>query len=152
MHIFSPDGEKIKTIGGKGASVRFAVSDIPQNSIITHNHPRSIGKTGIRAIGNSFSPADIRSAVLVNAKEIRAVTPTYTFSVKRPDSGWGTNADSVKKYYSRVNSQVNKEMMSYLNKVGWKEENIARAEVTHFHLVMKKMAKKYGWSYTKKRG
>lgn len=39
---------------------------------------------------------------------------------------------------------------SYLTKTGWNESNIARAEVTHFHKVMKILAKKYGWDYSKK--
>lgn len=89
LHFFSPSGDIIKSIGGKGAQVQFDIKSIPANTIMTHNHPRSLGLKGIKSIGNSFSADDIASAVKVNAKEIRAVTPTYTFSLKRPKGGWG---------------------------------------------------------------
>lgn len=128
----------------------FDPKKIPANSILTHNHPRSLGTNGIRRIGNSFSSDDIRSAIKVNAKEMRAVTPTYTFSVKRPKGGWGVSADVASKAFADANRTVSKQGHSYLTKTGWNESNIARAEVTHFHKVMKILAKKYGWDYSKK--
>lgn len=82
LHVFNSKGDIVSSIGGKGAQVVFDPKKIPANSILTHNHPRSLGTNGIRRIGNSFSSDDIRSAIKVNAKEMRAVTPTYTFSVK----------------------------------------------------------------------
>ena len=84
LHVFDSKGNLIESIGGKGAEVSYKGHRIPQNSILTHNHPKSLGARGIRRIGNSFSIEDIVSAVSLNAAEIRAVTPTYTFSLKRP--------------------------------------------------------------------
>lgn len=81
---------------------------------------------------------------------MRAVTPTYTFSVKRPKGGWGVSADVASKAFADANRTVSKQGHSYLTKTEWNESNIARAEVTHFHKVMKILAKKYGWDYSKK--
>lgn len=152
LHVFTSGGTLVKSIGGKGAQVAFDGKSIPENSILTHNHPRSLGATGIRSIGNSFSKQDIVSAVETNAKEIRAVTPTYTFSVKRPKGGWGGSPKQIGDAFSKAHKAVQSEMHSYLNKTGWSDDSIARAETTHFHKVMQKMANKYGWSYTKKKG
>lgn len=152
MFVFSSDGNLVRTFTGKGAQVKYDARQVPENSIITHNHPRSIGEKGVKAIGNSFSRADIVSAVSTNAKEIRAVTPTYTFSVKRPKGGWGGSPESIGKAFSKASSEVEREMYGYLAKVGYNNAGIARAEATHFHRVMQKMAKQYGWDYSKKKG
>lgn len=152
LHVFSPSGNIIRSFGGKGAKAEYDKNKIPAGSILTHNHPLSLGQTGIRSIGNSFSVQDIYSAVNVNAREIRAVTPRYTFSVKRPKGGWGGSAKSVGEAFQKASSEVRSELTSYLKKTDWSDASVARAEVTHFHKVMQKMAKKYGWDYSKKKG
>ena len=151
LHVFNSKGDIVSSIGGKGAQVVFAPKKIPANSILTHNHPRSLGESGIRRIGNSFSSDDIRSAIRVNAKEMRAVTPTYTFSIKRPKGGWGVSVAEAKKAFANANRRVSKQGRNYLDQTKWHESNIARAAVTHYHKVMKILAKKYGWEYTKKK-
>lgn len=150
LHVFNSKGDIVSSIGGKGAQVVFDPKKIPANSILTHNHPRSLGESGIRRIGNSFSSDDIRSAIRVNAKEMRAVTPTYTFSIKRPKGGWGVSVDEATKAFVDANRTVSKQGRNYLNQTKWNKSNIARAKVTHFHKVMKMLAKKYGWDYSKK--
>lgn len=150
LHVFNSNGDIVTSIGGKGARVVFDPKKVPANSILTHNHPRALGANGIKRIGNSFSSDDISSAITTNAKEMRAVTPTYTFSVKRPKGGWGVSAGEARKAFADANRTVYKQRNSYLKKTGWKDSNIARADVTHFHKVMKILAKKYGWDYSKK--
>lgn len=150
LHVFNSKGDIVSSIGGKGAHVVFDPKNIPANSILTHNHPRALGQSGIRRIGNSFSSEDIMSAIKVNAKEMRAVTPTYTFSIKRPKGGWGVSVAEVTKAFANANRTVSKQGRNYLDQTKWQESNIARAEVTHFHKVMKILAKKYGWDYSKK--
>lgn len=98
LHIFDSKGNKLKFIQGKGARVSFNLKDIPKDAIHTHNHPLSLGKSGTEAIGHSFSRADISTAIKSNAKEMRAVTPTYTFSVKRPQGGWGDTKRALSDY------------------------------------------------------
>ncbi len=150
LHVFNSRGDIVSSIGGKGAQVVFKYGEIPANSILTHNHPRSLGESGIRRIGNSFSSDDIRTAIKTNAKEMRAVTPTYTFSIKRPNGGWGVSAEEATKAFANANRIVSKQGDNYLDKTKWRESSLARVEVTHFHKVMKILAKKYGWDYSKK--
>lgn len=150
LHVFNSRGDIVSSIGGKGAQVVFKYSEIPANSILTHNHPRSLDESGIRRIGNSFSSDDIRTAIKTNAREMRAVTPTYTFSIKRPKEGWGVSADEATKAFANANRIVSKQGDNYLDRTKWGESSIARVEVTHFHKVMKILAKKYGWDYSKK--
>lgn len=150
--VFSPEGDLLKRIQGKGPSVSYAGITIPENSIITHNHPRALGQKGIKAIGNSFSQDDIVSAVSTNAKEIRAVTPTYTFSVKRPKGGWGGSPEQIGTAFARASRDVNIELRGYVARQDYSDTSVARAETTHFHKVMQKMSKQYGWIYSKKRG
>lgn len=150
LHVFNNKGDIVASFAGKGAQVHFDTKKVPPNSILTHNHPRSLDASGIRRIGNSFSRDDIVSAVRTNAKEMRAVTPTYTFSVKRPKSGWGIAAGAVGKAFDAANRAVKKEKYTYLGKTGWGSSQIARAEITYLHKVMKRLSKKYGWDYSKK--
>ncbi len=150
-HIFSGSGTLLRSIGGKGAKV-ILDGNIPENSIITHNHPRSIGSKGILRIGNSFSGEDIKSAVSLNAREMKAVTPTYTFSIKRPKGGWGVSSERAMEVWRKANSTVRYRMEKYLEKTGWSQAAIDRANATHFHQVMKIVSKQLGWEYSKKRG
>lgn len=150
LHVFNSNGDIIRSIGGKGAAVKFNKGDVPANSIITHNHPRSIGSSGINRIGNSFSRADVVSAIGNNVKEVRAVTPTYTFSLKRPKKGWGITATQAAEAFRKADVQVFGKGQDYLSKQKWSKSSIDRASVTHYHKIMKILAKKYGWDYSKK--
>lgn len=151
LHVFNSNGDIVTSFGGKGARAHYDSKQIPQNSILTHNHPRALGYSGIMRIGNSFSKDDISAAIITNAKEMRAVTPTYTFSVKRPKGGWGVTASEMTKAFNDASKTVKKQRNRYLTKTGYGESNIARANITHFHKVMKILAKKYGWDYSKKK-
>lgn len=151
LHVFSDTGNIVTSIGGKGAKVVFNPTIIPKNSILTHNHPRSLGaKNAIERIGHSFSRDDVMSAVVTNAKEIRAVTPTYTFSLKRPKGGWGLNAKQAGNIFRKVSNSVTYKMKKYISQNGWSQTSIQRANATYSHDVMQIMSKKYGWIYTKK--
>jgi hypothetical protein len=152
--VVNDNGETLLAKMGKQYKVEFSRGELKnmKDAILTHNHPRSLGAKGIRAIGNSFSREDIMLAVSANVKEIRAVTPTYTFSVKRPKGGWGASYKTIGGDYERANDAVFREMKSYLNKQNWSESAIARVEVTHFNRVMEKLSKKYGWKYSHKKG
>jgi hypothetical protein len=54
--------------------------------IFTHNHPFPAGTTQ----SDSFSPEDIELAATMKLLEIRAVTPTVTFSMRPPADGWNS--------------------------------------------------------------
>ena len=151
LHYFDASGTELARLQGKGTSVRAPKGFVdPQGAIITHNHPRAIGRVGIMAIGNSFSSTDIMTAVRTDAQEMRVVTPTYTFSMRRPSQGWGATAAQVKKEYSAADRKVKKLMNNYISKQGWSADAINRATVLHWHMVNRMVAKKFGWIYSKK--
>lgn len=153
-HVFDEKGRKLLVVQGKKNRVDLTGANIPPDSIITHNHPLSIGRKGIMSIGNSFSSADVATAVAFNAKEMRAVTPTYTFSIKRPKGGWG-DPSKINAAYKRISKQVERENTAYINKTSSYRAGYTRAEratVTHTHSVMSRLAKQFGWDYTKKKG
>lgn len=156
LHIFDKNGKEVILFQGKGAGVKGTKEDfakIPPNSIITHNHPRSIGKTGIQRIGYSFSFEDVRTAIQTNAKEMRAVTPTYTFSLKRPKGGWPKDVIQFVDDYQRASAKVSDSNWKYINNGGAQyETRRQRAAVTHFHRIWKELTKKYKFDYTKKKG
>lgn len=63
----------------------------------------------------------------------------------------GYTAKMVKEF-NKVSNKVFKNNSDYVYKQGYSQSAADRAEVTHFHLVMKAMSKKYGWEYSKKKG
>lgn len=151
LHVFNANGDNILKVQGKDNKVKLSGVNIPPNMILTHNHPLSLNKTGIESIGNSLSAADIKSAIRYNASEIRAVTPRYTFSVKRPKGGWGIDRHKAYQEYRRIERNTRRRFYNYIHKMGDSMEAIKRAEVLHAHSIMKQLSKKYGWDYTKKK-
>lgn len=151
LHIFSSKGDLLLSFQGKGNRVTTPIgTKFPENAIWTHNHPKSLGETGIKRIGNSFSHIDIESAVKHNAKEARAVTPTYTFSIKRPKNGWGATSSEVARVFKRYEKMTKSEFTDYVSKRNYSPAAVRRAEVMHFHRVNQLVAKHFGWNYTKK--
>ena len=154
VYFFEENGRMAHWAQGRGAGVENLGATADEeldmiNTIATHNHPRALNERGVKRIGNSFSFADLNSAVRYNLKEIRAVTPTYTFSVKRPASGWGVTQEQLADAYNEANQEVTARMQRYVDRVGTVDAE-RRAETAHFHLVMKSLSKKLGWNYTKK--
>lgn len=138
---------------GGSRSVRFTNSDIAKlkDSVFTHNHPNALGEKGLRAIGNSFSHQDLTLAVNANVKEMRAVTPTYVFSVKRPKNGWGVSPRQVKAAHAKAEREVRRELDAYLNKFGRTQTTYDRANAVYHNRINKRVADKFGWKYSHKR-
>lgn len=139
--------------GGDSMGTRIISSRVPKNGIITHNHPQLVREygNGIAArIGNSFTWDDISVGIKHNAKEIRAVTPTYTYSISRPAKGWGITADRIQSAYTqKLNGRSNSAASYYRSNPT--QERYARANVVLSHQVIKDLARKYGWKYHKRR-
>jgi hypothetical protein len=152
-YAFNPKtGHQVFFAQGKGSNVRDLYG-LPSNSVLTHNHPRSIGKKGWQAIGNSFSLEDIKTAIAYNVAEIRAVTPTYTFSLKRPQSGWGISPESLELRWKQIKNQLRRTANTdYINIVKGKDRDIRieRCQITHYHNIMTVISREYGWTYSKK--
>jgi hypothetical protein len=131
---------------GQQYSISFTNEEIAKikNTIFTHNHPSGLQyeDKSIRRTGNSFSWEDINLAIKSNVKEIRAVTPVLTFSMKRPANGW-PDLEKAKALFISQNATVKNNYMKYVEKLNYSEQAIARAETMHFHTVWKEWVKSF---------
>lgn len=152
---FNKNGEVILNKDGQSRHVAFTAEECRKlkNTIMTHNHPSgwSYPENSVRRIGNSFSEDDISMAVRYDLAEMRAVTPNYTFVLKRPEKGWGVTPDDFHKVYKSVAKLIRKEGDAYVDKMGYSESACDRAGIVHFHKLNKRLAKMFGWEYSKHR-
>lgn len=169
LHMFDDNGKEVHWVQGKGPEVKLSLYDLNamKDKVVTHNHPRSIGKEGFGGIGHSFSGADFATFVNGNAKEFRAATPTFTFSIKRPAKGWGATPDEVRAYVDKTRVELKREIYSIDSKVennamrkhGEKglmavsrldDERRERKNVYFYTELSRRVAKHFGWDYTRK--
>ena len=117
--LFNKDGNIVIDKRGGSRSVQFTKDEclLMNDGIFTHNHPGAWGysENDIMRIGNSFSIQDIALAVGNNLAEMRAVTPNYTFSMKRPDGGWGISVEELMKLYNDENRNLRLEFTRRIN-------------------------------------
>lgn len=152
---FNKNGEVVLNKDGQSRHVTFTVEECRKlkNTIMTHNHPSgwAYPENSVRRIGNSFSEDDILMAVRYDLAEMRAVTPNYTFVLKRPEKGWRVTPEDFHEVYKSVNKLVREEGDAYVDKMGYSESSCDRADIVHFHILNKKLAKMFGWEYSKHR-
>lgn len=134
---------------GEHTQVDFTNEELSKlkNCILTHNHPLGWGyeEKDIRRIGNSFSINDLLLAVDCNVMEIRAVTPNYTFSMKRPSNGWGISVKEIESIYNRERKILYKEL--FIDGIYTLTD--AQKETVALHILWKKISKEFGWEYRK---
>ncbi|MCC8153793.1 MAG: hypothetical protein LIP01_05985 [Tannerellaceae bacterium] len=153
--VFDQEGNVILNKKGGSNFVAFTQSELElcENSIFTHNHPSGwkAKENALGRIGSSFSPQDIKLAIYNNLAEMRAVTPHYTFVMKRPDTGWNINPNDFDNEFRRIERGVRREMDKIINNSPRKHEDIAveRANILHYHLIWKRFANKFGLTYSK---
>jgi hypothetical protein len=153
MALYDDDGNMLNRVQGKRDHVPLRKEDVPREDLImTHNHPSALGQTGYRGIGHSFSPDDMVLALKFKAKEMRAVTPNYTFSFKRPQGGWGTTQAAVRRAFIRAEERVVAEGQYYYERARMTDVANERYMATFWHKVNKIVAKEFGWNYSKKKG
>lgn len=151
--LVDQNGKVILTKGGAKYEVKFEPQEIPmmKDCVLTHNHPRGweYKENTLGRIGNSFSTADILLAVHANLAEIRAVTPTHTFIMQRPDKGWGVDYKKIKKVLEEENRKLRKRDEPHLYKQSNEHFEVTRERLNalHFHLLMKNVAKRLGYIY-----
>lgn len=145
---------------GRGARVRLSPQTMRnmKDNVFTHNHPRSIGTTGVRSIGNSFSREDILTGISGDARELRAVTPRYTFSMKRPAGGWGMTPRQAANLMATAKRNTTTPDRQELNRLGWDQESVDRRNATYYDRINKEFVRlakeRYGVDiiYRHKRG
>ena len=152
---FDSKGNKVIDKRGQATSVSFTDQEVSliKDTIFTHNHPRGwkADANSLRRLGNSFSPQDINMAIKGNVSEMRAVTPHYTFSMKRPAKGWPMTTTQLQKRFKEFDNEVRSYMYSLIQKASGSHADklIERAEALHYHLVWKRFCNKYGIEYVK---
>lgn len=136
LHAFDANGNVIYTAKGKADSVRYdGIKTV--DAVVTHNHPN----------GSAFSGADLKNAVALNQKEIRATGKEYTFSMKRPAKGWGTTPRAVTRYNNQLAKQQNADFRKYstndakFNRKLWIKLSMEKS---------RKMAQHFGWEFSAK--
>lgn len=148
--VYDSKGNVLIDKRGASTSVSFTNEEckMMKDGIFTHNHPRGWGypENSLGRIGNSFSPEDVYLAVHWDLAEMRAVTPNYTFAIKRPENGWGVDLDKLKEIVFLENNSLRKEFSERIN-----NDTItpSQANAVHFHTLWKRVSAKLGWSYSK---
>ena len=161
------DGRVVDITVGRGSSDRahIDVRLVPQNAVLTHNHPsgydQPVYSNGVRIgvmgggsgmgarIVTSLSGDDIRLALRTNAKEVRAVSPTYTYSLRRPAGGWGNvTPEQIQREWYEEARRFQNENQSYARSG---REQLGRFNAVLSHAVTRKLANKYGWTYTRRK-
>lgn len=148
--LFDKNGNVVIDKRGAKYSVEFTDEECAKmkDCIFTHNHPRGWQELekSLGRIGNSFSPADMYLAIAHNVSEMRAVTPNYTFAMKRPEEGWGITISKFEKLVNRENNKLRAEFTARINN---NTLSPTMASVVHYHILWKRISEKMGWSYTK---
>lgn len=147
---FDKNGNIILNKRGESRSVSFTKEECEKmkDAISTHNHPSGwqYSEKSIMRIGNSFSGEDILMAVGNDLAEIRAVTPHYTFVLKRPQNGWDISVNEVQKEIQKLNEIIRTD---YQDRITKGIATVNQASITHWHRLCKEISKKYGWEYSK---
>lgn len=148
--VFDSIGNVLIDKRGASYAVSFTKEEClkMKDGIMTHNHPRGWGypENSLGRIGNSFSPDDIYLAVGWDLAEIRAVTPNYTFTMKRPEGGWNISYGELKKLIKKENSKLTKEFMDRVNNG---TTTAGKASAVHYHTLWERVSEKLDWKYSK---
>ena len=148
--VIGKNGKILVDKRGESFRVKFTDGecDLMKDAVVTHNHPRGwgYGDRDLGRMGNSFSMDDLSLAVYNDVAEIRAVTPNYTFSLKRPEKGWGVDIKKLISDYSKEDRKLKNEFGKRIQKGTL---TVTQANATHYHILAKRICKKYGWEYMK---
>ena len=148
-HVFGPNGESLFSNDGGKDYVNIseaAIANIKgKNAVLTHNHPAGWGypTSDPRHAGNSFSLEDARMAVAADLAEMRAVTPTRTYSLRRPTGGW--DGPRLERAYADVNRETRR---TFTDRIQRGQMTIAEAEAQHTHTVWQQVAAAIGAGYS----
>lgn len=106
------------------------------NAIVTHNHPS----------GASFSPADIEGMVFFNQKEMRATGKEYTYSMKRPEKGWGVSSQTAEYVFKQA---ITKAKRAYATEKTGNPTNNRKLWLSLTDKYVGQAASKLGWNYSR---
>ena len=139
LTAFDENGNMLFTKKGGAHSVEYG-ADGPKttNAVVTHNHPS----------GGSFSWQDVGGMVFYNQKEMRATGKEYTFSLKRPEKGWGVSWKQAQKKFKQANTNA---LKAYNKQKTGNAANDRKLWISLTHKYNEKAAKSLGWNYSVKK-
>ena len=166
-YIVGANGQIIgESIKGTSHKAKFLISDMKnsRDAILTHNHPTEGADSGLYGtlagrIGVPFSGQDLKLAAQYDLKEVRAVTPTYTYSIRRPKGGWG-DIFKIERAMRSYTLRAGTGAQTYAIKQGLyssvlprrrQQEISDRANVGTQYSLLKQIAKELGWEFTRRR-
>lgn len=82
-------------------------------------------------------------AVAADLAEMRAVTPTRTYSLRRPTGGW--DGPRLERAYADVNRETRR---TFTDRIQRGQMTIAEAEAQHTHTVWQQVAAAIGAGYS----
>lgn len=145
-YVYNIKGNLVFKQGGSYDRINFDDAQMKQmnDCVLTHNHTsgHNYKSDNILSIGSSFSYKDVETAVKGNLAEIRAVTPHYTFSLKRPSTGWDSE---MLRQYTLVRNRI----IEYYDAKELPENRKDIFDMIIAHLVMKELKKIMRLDYTK---
>lgn len=142
MTILTPSGKTVTTQQGNMSNVYFddATAKLAKNNIVVHNHPSGnlFPKEDFRSAGFSFSSDDLKEAVKCDMRSFVAVAKSYRYTIDRPANGWGVSPEEITKAYREVYNQImnDYDLSKHPNYVNIRQ-----------HIVVKRLAKKFGFGY-----
>ena len=150
------NGNVIADKKGNKSSVSWTYAEAPKDAVLTHNHPGSInienGSKFYKSIGSPFSSQDLQFAILHDLAEIRAVTPNYTFSFRRPAQGWPTDFVKATKDIDKIYRKARREGVKYYNEASdgkYGAQRLGRINVSIWHRTAQQVVKATGAIYTR---
>lgn len=160
--VVDRDGREIYRTSGSSSRVYIPGAYLRPDSVFTHNHPlpRDLTDNLAGRVGVPLSGQDIIVAARNNLAEVRAVTTSYTFSVRRPANGWGSiDLRAFAEDYARATRGIREsgERLASVyrrsGRISQSDANTinARANVAVQSSAMRELAKKYGFTYTRRR-
>ena len=151
---------KVQVGSGSSSRARISSAAMVENGVLTHNHPSNSTGDIAGRVGVPLSGQDVWVAAKYNLKEVRAVSPHYTYSVRRPAGGWPSGWSGFSREFQQIADREARSMftdtMRVLNANGGVTRNDAdvynnRINTVASHRAMQAMAKKYGFTYTRRR-
>jgi hypothetical protein len=154
---FDAQGREVFRKDGQQYAVNITEAEAKQlkDGLLTHNHPRGwdVPANDPRRPGTSLGDADLMfAASQADVAAIRAVGPGRTYTMERPEEGWGKvlgqrdmPADVLQRHQAGIDQDIRSEFEMQVN-TG--RMTPAEAESRHHHEKSKRLAQRLGWHYT----